>query len=216
MLASDGAGSQAQLARAQAGFFGLLARVFGAKPTEELIRAMREPEMVAALAAFGVSWAAEPEPGGDEQQARALAVEYTRLFVGPGPHIAAYESVYVPGAGETQARLWGQAATEVARFYRELGLELPEGQMPDHLSLELQAMAVMAQSQADRLTAGDEDGAAILAGLQEKFCREHLSRWVPEVCREVERETRSSFYSGMAALVAGLIEMVCDEDDQVG
>lgn len=215
MLTPEGAGSQADLAAAKAGFFGLLARVFGAKPTVELVRGMQEPEMVEALKAFGVSLAADFQPGDEEQQTQALAVEYTRLFVGPGPHIAAYESVYVPGEGEVQPRLWGRAATEVAGFYRELGLDLPEGQMPDHLSLELQAMAVMAQSQADRLAAGDEESAGVLAELQEKFCREHLSRWVPEVCREVEREAKSSFYRGMAALAAGLIEMICGEDGQV-
>ncbi|MHB1391187.1 MAG: TorD/DmsD family molecular chaperone [Thermoleophilia bacterium] len=215
MTAPDDEGSQAQLAAARAGFFGLLARVFGSRPTVQLIQGMREPQMLEALEAFGVTLGTDIEPGGEEEQVRALAVEYTRLFVGPGPHIAAYESVYVSGEDGARRQLWGQAATEVAGFYGELGLELPPGQMPDHLSLELQAMAVMAQSQADMLVAGDEDGAALVAGMQEKFCREHLSRWVPEVCREVERETGSDFYRGMAALAAGLIEMVCGSDGQV-
>lgn len=205
--AEGDAGAQEGLARAKAGIYGLLARVFGAVPSSELVKAMKTGEMVASLAGFGVSFAEDFLAGDDESTAEGLAQEYTRLFTGPGKHIAAFESVYAPG--EAEPRLWGKATAEVAEFYRELGIGIPEGRTPDHLSLELEAMAVMAQAQATRIAAGDEAAAARFARMQQRFCREHLLRWVPAVCSDVKRETGSSFYRSMADLAAGLVEMTC-------
>ncbi|MBE0429900.1 MAG: molecular chaperone TorD family protein [Thermoleophilia bacterium] len=201
--------SRIELARAAQGIYSLLARIFGSLPTVRLVRSMREEQMLDSLAALGISFEADFLSVDEERLARELSREYTRLFTGPGTHIAAYESVYVRGEGETSPRLWGQATGEVAEFYRELGLEVPEGKTPDHLGLELEAMAVMTQAQADRLAAGDDAGAGRLAAMQERFCREHLLRWIPAVCRDVEQESDSSFYRSMASLAAGFVEMSC-------
>lgn len=215
MTAPDGA-SAAALAQAHSAVFGLLARVFGAAPTPELVTAMKGQPMLESLAACGLVFAEDFTAAADTGLAESLAQEYTRLFAGPGPHIAAYESVYVPGEGEPQPRLWGAAAVAVAGFYREIGLELPEGRLPDQLGVELEAMALLAEAEAGRLDAGDVAGAERLAGLKDRFCQEHLLRWVPAVCQDVQREARSSFYKSMAALAAGLIEATCGEGDGSG
>lgn len=202
-------GGDAELAHARAALFGLLARVFGARPTAELIEAMQRPEMRESLEVFGVmpdaGFPAQPETDADW-----LAQEYTRLFVGPG-HIAAYESVYVPADGE-EPRLWGKATAEVANFFEEIGLKVAGAKAPDHLSVEMQAMASLALAEARKLEDEDAKAAGKLREKQDLFCREHLLRWVPAVCADVERETASSFYRGMAALASGLVRMSCGSE----
>lgn len=215
MKAPDGAGAAA-IAQAQAAIFGLLARVFEAAPAMELVEAMKGQAMLESLEACGLAFAEDFLTAEVAGLVESLAQEYTRLFAGPGPYIAAYESVYLPGDGEHEPRLWGAAAVAVAGFYRETGLELPEGRLPDHLAVELEAMAIMAGTEATSINEGDKAGAQRFAGLRERFCREHLIRWVPAVCQDVQRETRSSFYKSMASLAAGLIEETCGEGNGSG
>ncbi|MBI5871026.1 MAG: molecular chaperone TorD family protein [Actinobacteria bacterium] len=215
--AAEGAGNgtgdgKLEMARARAGLYGLLSRVFSGNPTAGLVKGMKEPGMQESLASFEVPFDEEFLAGDDEQQAEDLAIEYARLFLATESHIAPYESVFVRGWAEDKPQLWGEATVEVSRFYQEAGLELREGQTPDHLGIELEAMAVMAECEAARRESGDAAGAARLEELQHRFCEEHLKLWVPEFCEEVLRRTESGFYRSMAVLTASLVRMHCGEE----
>ena len=200
------------MARARAGLYGLAARVFSARPTPELIEAMKGPEMIGSLAAFGIVFDEDFLAGSAEEQAEELAVEFARLFVATGrQRLAPYESVFLRAWHEDMPQLWGEATVEVAKFYGEAGLELRPGQTPDHLALELESMAVLADCESARLEAGDVTGAAETRELQDQFCREHLIRWVPEICQAVEERTGSVFYRNMAVLTASLVKLHCGE-----
>jgi TorA maturation chaperone TorD len=203
--------SKLEIARAMAGLYGLLSRVFSGNPTAALLKGMKEPGMQESMASFEVPFDEDFLAGDDEQQAEELAIEYARLFLATGSHIAPYESVFVRGWAEDKPQLWGEATVEVAKFYQEAGLELREGQTPDHLGIELEAMAVMAECEAARRESGDAAGAAGLEELQRRFCEEHLKGWVPEFCEEVLRRTESGFYRSMAVLTASLVRMHCGE-----
>jgi TorA maturation chaperone TorD len=198
-----------EMAQARAALYGLLSRVFSGKPTGELLKGLKEKATLDALAAFEVVFEPDFIAGEDERQAQELAVEYTRLFHGPGPHIAPYESVFVHGEGEDKPRLWGEATAKVAEFYRQAGLEVDGNRMPDHLGLEFAAMAALAEAEAARRNEEDYEGAARLKDLQNRFCSEHLLRWVPDLCRVIESGTRSSFYRGMAHLAQNQVKMQC-------
>lgn len=198
-----------EIARARAALYMLLSRVFSGKPTRELLKGLKEKATLDALAAFEVVFEPDFIAREEEGQAQELAVEYTRLFHGPGPHIAPYESVFVRGEGEDGPRLWGEATVQVADFYRQAGLEVDGSRTPDHLGLEFAAMAAMAEAEAARWSEGDLEGAERIKDLQDRFCSEHLLRWVPEVCRAVENVTRSSFYRGMAHLAENQVRMQC-------
>lgn len=208
-LEQGGAGCSSEMARARSGVYRLLSRVFAAKPTRELLRGLKDKDMLDALAAFEVVLGPDFIAGEETQQAAELAIEYTRLFHGPGPHIAPYESVFIRGEGDDGPRLWGRATLDVAEFYREAGLELAEGQTPDHLSLEFEAMAALAEAEADMWASGKVEAANRLLGLQERFCREHLLRWVPELSRAIDSNTRSGFYRHMALLAKNQVLMQC-------
>lgn len=208
---SEDAGQALEMAAARAALCGLLSRLFAEKPTSELLESIKAKEMLDALAGFEVVFDADFIAGEEKQQAEELAVEYTRLFFGPGPHVVPYESVYIMHEGEDAPRLWGQATVEVADFYRDAGLGLESGQVPDHISLEFQAMAALAREEIGKRESGDLEGAERLLSLQERFCREHLLRWVPKLCKVVESVTKSSFYRNVAALTENYILWQCSE-----
>lgn len=214
MAAPQGAGGSPDLemARARAGLYGLVSRVFSDRPSAALLAGMKQSDMQESLAALDVSFGDAFIAADEEEQAEELGVEYARLFLATGTHIAPYESVFIRGWREERPQLWGEATVVVKKFYEEAGLELQTGQTPDHLGLELEAMAVLAECEAARLESGDEAGAGRLEGLQRRFCEEHLMRWVPEFCKAVEQQAESSFYRSMAALTASLVQAHCGEE----
>jgi TorA maturation chaperone TorD len=198
-----------ETARARAALYRLLARVFTGRPTAGLLKGLKEKTVLEALAAYGVVFDADFIAAEEEEQAEEMAAEYTRLFFGPGPHIAPYESVFVLAGSEERPRLWGEATVRVADFYREAGLETAPGATPDHLSLELEAMAALAEAEADKRSAGDGETAARLLELQERFRREHLAGWVPALSREVRKISKNGFYHNMALLAENQVQAGC-------
>lgn len=207
-----GEGQRSDDALARAGICRLLGRIFSAKPSAELIAGLKQEQMLAVLGSLGVVFDDDFVSGDAGEQAEALAVEFTRLFVGPGPHIAAYESVFVQGYAEDEPRLWGEATGEVESFYREAGLDIEAaGEIPDYIGIELEAMAELAAAEAARRDEGETAEARRLWELQQQFAREHLGRWLPEFSRVVAERSASSFYRGMAALVGGLADIFDDE-----
>jgi len=215
--ALDAAGQQGlEMARARAALYGLVSRIFSGKPTAELLGALKGREMLESLAAFEVVFD-EGFLGGDvAAQADELAGEYAELFLATGSNIAPFESVFLPGWSEDKPQLWGEATAAVAKFYEEAGLELRSGQIPDHVGLELEAMATLAECEAARREAGDAEGAGRLEGLQNRFCREHLIRWVPEFCKAVRERAGNGFYGSMAVLAANLVQLHCGEAEDGG
>ncbi|RJQ45826.1 MAG: hypothetical protein C4534_03935 [Gaiellales bacterium] len=197
---------------ARAGVCRLLARVFSNKPSAELVEGLREARMLEVLASLGVDFDQGFISGDAAGEAESLGIEYTRLFVGPGEHIAPHESVFVRGQAESEPRLWGEATAAVAEFYREAGLEVDTaGEIPDHIGIELEAMAELAAAEAERHERGETAEAETLWGLQQRFAWEHLARWLPDFGRAVAEQAQSSFYRGMALLVGGLAELYEDE-----
>lgn len=212
-----GAGGAApgDLELARAAVCRLLARVFSAKPTPALLEAIKEAGMADVLASLGAGFDEEFLAGDTQEQADELAVEYTRLFVGPGQHIAPYESVFVRGYGESEAQLWGSATEAVESFYREAGLKMSYGnEIPDHIGIELEAAAALASAQAEYLDRGDMAEAANLRTLEMRFAGEHLVAWLPGFAQAVAGQARSSFYRGMAQLVASLVDIYRAEQSE--
>ena len=119
----------------------------------------------------------------------SLLEEYERLFVGPGPVLCSpYESFWredVPA--DIRRSLMGPCTAELRRLYGELGLELrsESGELPDHLVVELEALAHALSS----------EGAEVVAG--ELFFG-HLKVWLGRLCRAVLHEAGHPFYVELA------------------
>ncbi len=131
-----------------------------------------------------------------------LAVEYARLFIGPGPGLAPpYESAY---AGQIQ-RFYGEAFSEVAAVLRDEGLEVGRefGAPPDHVAVELAIMQHLAE-RSPTIEAADADAARSYRK-QLAFLQGHLLGWAPRWAEDVARETVSGFYREAAGLLVAFL-----------
>ena len=119
-----------------------------------------------------------------------LLAEYERLLVGPGrPACPPYESLWRSDQGRFErGRLMGPAAADVVQIYRDLGLRVRKDahELPDHLVIELEALAHACESGAT------EQASQLLDA--------HLGLWVPAFCDAVSADTAQPFYAELARL----------------
>jgi len=134
-----------------------------------------------------------------------LAVEYCRLFLGPGPHLSPYESTNMSGEDRY---LMGPAALDVVTHYRRYGLQVQRefGLCPDHISFELNFISFLARKEMEAHIRGKKTEANIYRIEQGHFFEEHLLGWVPRFCQEVMAEARESFYRAMGRLTLKVLD----------
>lgn len=188
------------------GLYGFLAMVYRREPSADLLGQIRDEEFLAALSDAGVALDEDVLEGADDMIVNDLAIEYTRLFIGPGKHIPPYESA------QREGTLWGVSTSEVAAFIERCGFAYDAAyhSLPDHISVELEFMQELIRKEAVAWSCGDEAEARYCLCIQGAFLREHLVRWVPEFCAKVVEQTQVSFYKELATLTHDFIR--CDEE----
>ncbi|MCD8199622.1 MAG: molecular chaperone TorD family protein [Coriobacteriaceae bacterium] len=151
----------------------------------------------------------------DSGTRQQLAVDYARVFLGAGSYeklkAPPYESVFT---SEVQL-LMQEARDDAVKWYRRYGLALPEDNTTpeDHVSFEMQFMALLIERSLECLKAGDEDGFKELACAQRDFFDEHLANWLPRFADAIDQFCKTDFYHGIAALVRGLLQVEPDVID---
>lgn len=101
---------------------------------------------------------------------------------------------------------------DLAAFYQAFGLELrPEAdERPDHLSVELEFMSVLAAQEATALTDPvNRSGLVICQNAQCKFLREHLGRWTPAFARRLTRIAGERALGALARFALAFVESEC-------
>ena len=196
----------AQTAITRSNLYGFLAAIFRVEPTADLLRQIKHPSLMAALASVGISLEKDFLDIPEEQLLSDLAVEYTRLFIGPGKHISPHESVHREGHDES---LWGRSTVALKDFIESVSIEFrPDYHgIPDHISVELELMQKFTEAEAKAWQHGDHVEAAMWLQLELEFTDNHLARWVPAFCEQVVREAELSFYSEMVMLAKQVLEM---------
>ncbi len=184
--------------------YGLLSTVFSHEPSAEFLAHLNTPELVVAFSCVGIDLGDEFRRETVAELADDLAVEYTRLFLGPGKHISPHESVQLKrGSGI----LWGPETPAVRAAYQAAGFDIDEDEteIPDHLGVELGFLSHLAGEEAQSWQDHDQEQAAGLLYLQHKFISEHLGKWVAEFCRNVKEEADLTFYAAFADLLHGYL-----------
>ena len=198
----------ADSAKSRSDIYGLLSTVFRAEPTEALIRELRGPRFSGAFSEMGVElgegFYSEPE----SEVAEQLAFEFTRLFIGPGPHISAHESIFVE-VDDGIGGLWGQQTVAVKKFIETTGLNYDPKftGIPDHVSVELEFMRNLTAWEADKWVEEDNKNAEYCLSVQRMFLEEHLLRWLPQCCNAVMAKAEMPFYRAMAELTKQYVEV---------
>lgn len=187
-------------ATARANVYGLLAAVFRAEPTPAQVREIKSPVFSSMLSDLGFPLGARFKNRPSDDLAEDLALEYTRLFIGPGPRISPHESVHVDLGNASENMLWGRQAVAVKRFIEATGLSYDEtfSGLPDHISAEFELMGKLAEREGKSWSEGDEEDASWCRNAQKRFLEEHILAWVPRFCDKVIAVAERPFYRQMA------------------
>ena len=197
--APSGSEASAATARERSGLYGFLAEVFRAEPSPDLLRRIQDERFAAVLDAAGAHLGEELTRQPEDVLLEDLAVEYTRLFLGPGRHVRPYAATYLGGPG---ASLCGPATVWARDFMERAGFALTpkHRDLPDHVSVELEFMARMAAREAEAIEADDDAEAEQCRWIQKEFLDNHLSRWLPAFCGHAAEHAELSFYRELARL----------------
>ena len=198
----------AEMASARASVYGLLADIFREEPSETLLSRLRAPEFSGALQALDLSLDEVFSNTPQKQLAENLAIEYTRLFLGPGSHIPPNESMHVTSRFGEPNSLWGAATVAVRKFMEGAGLKVADSfpGMPDHITAEFEFMQQLLLKEAEAWSNDDEELGANILRIEKRFYDEHLSLWVSAFCGKVMEASESSFYVEFSEVTKAFID----------
>jgi TorA maturation chaperone TorD len=198
---------QAENARFKSDIYGLLATVFREEPSAALIRELRDPQLSGVFSELGVDLGKVFFTTPEKQLIEILALEFTRLFIGPDSHISAHESIFAEMDNGTSA-LWGETTVAVKSFIETTGLDYnPEFTgVPDHVSVELEFMQKLTAWEVDKWQQHDRKNAQFCMKVQRMFLEQHLLAWLPQFCDVIMEQADIGFYSGMAELTKNYLE----------
>lgn len=148
-----------------------------------------------------------------EWQADDFVLDYEALFRVPGQsYVHPFESVYRQegfAAGKVKGcAVLAEPAREVAAVYREQGLAPREGftELPDHLGVELELMAVLCRRAAKAYDEESPHDAVRLTTRQRDFLSQHLLKWGPQCLTKVRENGRTPLYGYLADLLRAFLE----------
>ncbi|MBI5057477.1 MAG: molecular chaperone TorD family protein [Nitrospirae bacterium] len=186
-----------ETAKQRSSIYGFLALIYRSEITKTLLIKIKDPALLSLL---GVNLESDFLHRPEDELLEEHAVEYTRLFIGPGKHISPHESVHHERGDGDWGSLWGKATVEVKKFIEATGLEYAPDftGMPDHISVELELMQRVTAGEAQARKENDIDKVDYCLQIENKFMDAHLLKWVPAFCDKVVSQAELSFYREMA------------------
>jgi TorA maturation chaperone TorD len=182
---------------------GVLAKLYAEELTPEFADELQRIGLFEILRQLGGDLGEEWALPSDYEP---LAVEFARLFVGPGPHASPHASVYrenEDGGGQ----LWGRSTGEVKRFMEHFGLELSKpGLIPDHVSILFEFMERIILARLDALTREDVEACSEAERIQQLFFQEYLEPWIDRFVQRVEDMKPVAFYASILRLTSWFIQ----------
>ena len=199
--------SMAEMATARGSMYDLLASVFRKEPDEQFIDTLRGPRFAGAFASVGTELGDEFEQSSAGELKESLAIEFTRLFLGPGEHISPHESIFVETDGDAGG-LYGLKTVEVKKFIETTGLTYDDAftGLPDHVSVELEFMGKLAGFESQEWDCGNDEAARYCLSVQKMFAEKHLLKWVPKFCEKVIAKADLPFYREMARVTSEFVD----------
>jgi TorA maturation chaperone TorD len=134
--------------------------------------------------------------------------EYLSIF-DVGRKISPYETEYMT---EKLSRKPFELA-DIAGFYTAFGLNVTEEmrnkEALDHISIELEFMAILAWKEQCALENGQEENVAIVKDAKLKFFQEHLAKWGFFFCRQIYGLGGDGFFIRLARLLELVMILEC-------
>jgi TorA maturation chaperone TorD len=135
-----------------------------------------------------------------------LAAEYACLFLGVSERpVHLVESVYL----SKDHLLYQEPYHEIIQAYKSLGFQKDKDfkEPEDHVAVEFEFMANLCRWTSKTLYNGELEKGAAFINLQREFLTDHIDRWVPLLCEQLEKEAASPFYKGLAHLTKGFVTL---------
>jgi len=200
--------NSAPLANFRSTIYGFLAAIYRQEVSSDLLQQIKDPRFLGVFTQLGIElnngFFKKPE----KELLDALAVEYARLFLGPGKHVSPHESVHHKRDDGQWGQLWGESTAEVKKIIESSGLEYKTEYtgIPDHISVELEFMQQVVMREEQAWQDDDKATARLCQENEKKFVDEHLFGWIPDFCEKVVTEADLPFYREMAKLTRTFIE----------
>jgi TorA maturation chaperone TorD len=206
---------KAEGARIRSNIYGFLSSMFREEITAERLRQIKAPAIKEVLSEMGIQYDIFSKKDQD-QLLEDLAVEYTRLFLGPDKHISPHEAVHHQRDDGDWGTHWGGSTVDVKKFIETTGLEYKQeySGMPDHISVELDFMKEAAGREAQAIEEKDWEGALYCQKMEKKFICDHLIKWIPTFCDKIISQAEISFYGDLADVTKDFITLESEEIDQ--
>ena len=202
--AADDAGVPERLA-ARAYLYALFQHLFAEEPNESFVQAVDAELAREAFVLMGGT-ACDAEAFGKAlaglEDVPARRIDYARLFVGPGALPAPpWESVCKFKDGSLFTRI----TLEVRAAYRAQGF-IPERYpqvSDDHLALELDFLARLAQGMQKAWEEGDSDALERARQTSASFLEEHLGAWIGPFSADLANASSDSHAADLANACQG-------------
>ncbi len=156
--------------------YRLLALLYLEGPTEELLNEMSQYLEIDIRETLG-----------------EIKEDFTRLLWGPEAPLQPYEGLYVYDEKEGPV-LWGKTSMSVMQAYASAGLAMQDelSYPPDHIAIEFIFVSYLMENQlVDELI---------------EFFENHIMKWVPKFCEQLEKEASTEFFKDIARLTKEIIE----------
>ncbi len=196
-----------ETAMQRSSIYGFLALIYRVELTEALLKNIREESFLSMLSDLGANLEDDFYKKAEDDVIEDLAIEYTRLFLGPGKHISPHESIHYERDDGDWGSLWGGSTVEVKKFIETAGLKYKTeySGLPDHISVELEFMQEAAKREAQAWDENNNAEALYCLKMEKKFVEEHLIKWVPLFCEKIISEADMSFYREMARITSNYV-----------
>ncbi len=203
------------LLAARAAAYRILQNIFGNEPNMEGLNSLNSQASrdVLGLVAEGENpsapslfLAVERCLQGKEEQLDQLKVSFTRLFVGPGNMEAPpWESLYL----SKESSLFQASTLEVRKAYVAQGFiaQSYPNVADDHIGLELDFMARLAEKAAESFSAGDTVVTKEYLIASASFLDQHLLVWIPLFVAVLTKADHADFYREAGAVLEELLSV---------
>lgn len=201
-------------ALARSAVYRLLSSVF-TYPVPETVGRLRDEDLPFATA---VAEALPQQVRGELERAafelsRATPEEIEIAYRGTFSHVHSadcplYETDF------TSREIWRQSQelADLAGFYCAFEIEV-EGERPDHISVELEFMHLLAYKEAWAVVQGDREGEEVCRAAQERFLADHLLKWAPGLALRVETVAGTGPYAAAGRLASAFLRA---ETERIG
>ncbi len=171
--------------------YRLLARLWLREVDRELLLALRTPPVRESFSDVG---GVLPDDTND-RVLEELASDFCQLFIGPRDHLPPVQSVWQNGQFQGEPARSMSEFLEVIRYDRS---SLPDGQMLDHLGVQLNVMADIINP------ARSAPNAEIVEEVAGAFFTAHL-QWPWELLEAASGQAATSFYQSVIDLTRGFL-----------